>query len=114
MNSHVLYGFLPQNVSTEVCGWGPQFERALATQIVTLAPMAPHFASELWAGFVSAPHRVNAVSDEIDWERPVLRQRWPEVDPEYCLDLLCKVGDFCHVCRVQTILLCQNILWKSK
>ena len=29
-----------------------QFERALGAQIIMLAPLAPHFASELWSGFV--------------------------------------------------------------
>ncbi|KAH1008667.1 hypothetical protein HUJ05_009202 [Dendroctonus ponderosae] len=68
-----------------------QFERALAAQIILLAPMAPHFASELWAGFTSAPNRLNQ-STEILWDRPVLEQQWPETDMNYQLDLVCQVN----------------------
>jgi leucyl-tRNA synthetase len=57
-----------------------EFERTLALQIIMLAPLAPHFASELWAGFCSAPHRI---SEDILWDADVLEQRWPEVDPDY-------------------------------
>ncbi|XP_044270469.1 probable leucine--tRNA ligase, mitochondrial [Tribolium madens] len=76
-----------------------QFERALAAQIILLAPMAPHFASELWSGFVSAPDRLNQ-SGEIDWEKPVLEQRWPTLDDRYNLDLVCKVNGV-EVCNVK-------------
>ncbi|XP_018325351.1 probable leucine--tRNA ligase, mitochondrial isoform X2 [Agrilus planipennis] len=67
-----------------------QFERALACQIILLAPMAPHFASELWSGFISAPNRLNSTG-EILWNKTVLEQRWPEVDLSYNLDLTCQV-----------------------
>ena len=36
-------------------GVGREFERTLGTVLVCLAPMAPMFASELWAGFAAAP-----------------------------------------------------------
>jgi leucyl-tRNA synthetase len=68
-----------------------QFERALASQIILLAPMAPHFASELWSGFVSAPDRLNH-SGEIDWDKSVFEQKWPTIDSVYNLDLVCKVN----------------------
>ncbi|XP_066156838.1 probable leucine--tRNA ligase, mitochondrial isoform X2 [Euwallacea fornicatus] len=68
-----------------------QFERALATQLMLLAPMAPHFASELWSGFVSAPNRLN-MSNEILWERGVLEQKWPETDMDYQLELGCQIN----------------------
>lgn len=67
-----------------------QFERALACQIIMLAPIAPHFASELWSGFVSAPNRLNT-TEEIDWEKNVLEQRWPKIDSNYNMDLICQV-----------------------
>lgn len=70
---------------------GPQFERALATQIILLAPVAPHFASELWSGLLSASNRLND-SDEIIWDKLVLEQRWPEVDLDYNLDLVCLIN----------------------
>jgi leucyl-tRNA synthetase len=52
--------------------------------------MAPHFASELWSGFVSAPDRLNH-SGEIAWDKSVFEQKWPTIDSVYNLDLVCKV-----------------------
>ncbi|KAJ4448566.1 hypothetical protein ANN_10584 [Periplaneta americana] len=81
-----------RKVPPEVIGLGPQFERALACQIILLAPMAPHFASELWSGFVSAPNRLNTSSAEIKWDEDVLQQMWPQVDMHYCLELVCTIN----------------------
>lgn len=67
-----------------------QFERALACQIVLLAPVAPHFASELWCMFISAPDRLCA-SEEICWNRGVFEQTWPKIDSDYNMDLICQV-----------------------
>ncbi|KAI1885619.1 hypothetical protein AGOR_G00205690 [Albula goreensis] len=55
-----------------------EFEEALAALCVMTAPLAPHLASELWAGVSQVrnsllPHR----------EGDVLQQPWPSVDPEY-------------------------------
>ncbi|XP_030372518.1 probable leucine--tRNA ligase, mitochondrial [Scaptodrosophila lebanonensis] len=74
--------------------YGKQFERALAAQIIMLAPMAPHFASELWSKFVAVPGRLNASSSELQWEQDVLAQRWPDIDAAYQLDLSIKVNGF--------------------
>lgn len=55
-----------------------------------LAPLAPHFASELWSGFCSVPRLTsekNIDKQEIQWDKDVLQQKWPEVDMEYELDL---------------------------
>jgi len=47
-------------------GHSVQFERALALQLVMLAPMAPHFASELWAAAsAAAPMK----SSDFHWVR---------------------------------------------
>ncbi|PNF40646.1 hypothetical protein B7P43_G05917 [Cryptotermes secundus] len=81
-----------RRVPSEVIGRGLQFERALACQIIVLAPMAPHFASELWSGFVSAPNRINSSTKEIKWDQGVLEQTWPEVDFNYCLELVCVIN----------------------
>lgn len=54
--------------------------------------MAPHFASELWSGFVSAPNRINTSTKEINWDQGVLEQTWPEIDLNYCLQLVCMVS----------------------
>uniref|UniRef100_A0A4W6CFJ3 leucine--tRNA ligase n=1 Tax=Lates calcarifer TaxID=8187 RepID=A0A4W6CFJ3_LATCA len=49
-----------------------EFEEALAALVMMTAPMAPHLASELWAG---APL--------LQRGGDVLQQSWPTVDPEY-------------------------------
>lgn len=67
-----------------------QYERALAAQIILLSPMAPHFASELWSGFISAPNRLNI--DEINWNEDVLQQNWPIIDENYKLELIIQVN----------------------
>lgn len=87
-----------------------QFERALASQIILLAPMAPHFASELWSGFLKAPNRLNN-SDEICWNKSVLEQKWPETDYNYNLEILCQVNnnDKCEI-KVQRNVLDQMTL----
>lgn len=58
-----------------------------------LAPLAPHFASELWSLFCAVPGRRSA-ADLVDlhWERDVLQQHWPIVDADYRLDLVYKVN----------------------
>lgn len=57
-----------------------------------LAPMAPHFASALWNGFVSTTGRLNQNWEHINWEDDVINQKWPEVDIDYIFNLYCLVG----------------------
>lgn len=57
-----------------------------------LTPMAPHFSSALWSGFVSAPGRINHKWEQINWENDVINQKWPEVDSDYILNLYCVVS----------------------
>uniref|UniRef100_A0A665V8N0 leucine--tRNA ligase n=1 Tax=Echeneis naucrates TaxID=173247 RepID=A0A665V8N0_ECHNA len=57
------------------------FEDALAALVKMTAPMAPHLASELWAGGTCNP--------VLQQGGDVLQQSWPTVDPEYL-----KVPDF--------------------
>lgn len=61
--------------------------------------MAPHFASELWSGFLSAPNRLNQ-SGEIDWNKTVLDQKWPTIDSSYKMDLLCYING-AEICTVK-------------
>lgn len=61
--------------------------------------MAPHFATELWSGFLSAPNRLNQ-SGEIDWSKTVLDQKWPIIDSNYKMDLLCFVNGE-EICTVK-------------
>lgn len=80
-----------RKVPASVIAHSKQFERALAAQIIMLAPMAPCFASELWSGFIGAPNRLNDFT-EIFWDKTVLEQSWPQTDMDYKLDLLCQVN----------------------
>ncbi|XP_015110988.1 probable leucine--tRNA ligase, mitochondrial [Diachasma alloeum] len=64
-----------------------EYERALAVQIIMLAPMAPQFASELWAGFCSAKYHLAKDDETLNIDKDVLEQHWPEVDMNYELDL---------------------------
>uniref|UniRef100_A0A672ZJK7 leucine--tRNA ligase n=1 Tax=Sphaeramia orbicularis TaxID=375764 RepID=A0A672ZJK7_9TELE len=56
-----------------------EFEEALAALIMMTAPMAPHLASELWAGLCQVKNPVSPLLRGGD----VLQQPWPTVDPEY-------------------------------
>uniref|UniRef100_A0A672ZKG0 leucine--tRNA ligase n=1 Tax=Sphaeramia orbicularis TaxID=375764 RepID=A0A672ZKG0_9TELE len=64
-----------------------EFEEALAALIMMTAPMAPHLASELWAGCLALClpglcQVKNPVSPLLRGG-DVLQQPWPTVDPEY-------------------------------
>ncbi|XP_044738626.1 probable leucine--tRNA ligase, mitochondrial, partial [Chrysoperla carnea] len=83
----------------DVVAYGAHYEHALAAQIIMLAPMAPHFASELWAGFISAPNKIN--NTDILWNKNVLEQLWPEVDSNYKCNLDFKVnGEDISLCKL--------------
>ncbi|XP_039277966.1 probable leucine--tRNA ligase, mitochondrial [Nilaparvata lugens] len=73
--------------SKDVVALSGEYERALAAQIVMLAPIAPHFASELWSGFREAPGRIDKNPGEIKWDCPLVEQSWPQTDDLYKLDL---------------------------
>uniref|UniRef100_A0A3B5MBD8 leucine--tRNA ligase n=1 Tax=Xiphophorus couchianus TaxID=32473 RepID=A0A3B5MBD8_9TELE len=57
-----------------------EFEEALAALVIMTAPMAPHLASELWAGLCKV---TNPQSPMLLQGGDVLQQPWPNVDPEY-------------------------------
>lgn len=65
---------------------GRQFEATLAAQLIMLAPLAPHFASECWYRLASAAKKADETPFGIDWTKDVLEQKWPEVDLDYNLD----------------------------
>lgn len=88
----LLKNFQFQRTPKHIIKHGKHFERALATQIIMLAPMAPHYASELWSKFCSTPNRLNPESDELQWNKDVLSQRWPSVDLQYKLDFTVRVS----------------------
>lgn len=78
--------------SAETMAHSGEFERALAVQVIMLAPIAPHFASELWVGMQTAQGRIDKVKGEIDWSKPVLQQTWPVVDSNYLLSFECAIN----------------------
>ncbi|XP_019947020.2 leucine--tRNA ligase, mitochondrial [Paralichthys olivaceus] len=63
-----------------------EFEEGLASLVKMMAPMAPHLASELWAGLCQVK---NPLSPLLQQGGDVLQQSWPTVDTEYL-----KVPDF--------------------
>ncbi|NXD77013.1 SYLM protein, partial [Halcyon senegalensis] len=57
-----------------------EYEDALATLCIMVAPMAPHITSEMWKGLA---HVQNKLCPHHRWDADVLDQSWPKVDPEY-------------------------------
>ncbi|XP_017293670.1 probable leucine--tRNA ligase, mitochondrial [Kryptolebias marmoratus] len=57
-----------------------EFEEALAVLVMMVAPMAPHLASELWAGLCEVK---NPLCPLLLRGGDVLQQPWPIVDPQY-------------------------------
>uniref|UniRef100_A0A182XVX8 leucine--tRNA ligase n=1 Tax=Anopheles stephensi TaxID=30069 RepID=A0A182XVX8_ANOST len=92
-----------RRVPPDVVKFGRQYERALAAQIIMLAPMAPHFAAELWEQLATAPNRAarEDTSGELRWDGTVFDQRWPEIDDEFPLDLTFKInGAECCILKI--------------
>ncbi|KAF6099682.1 leucyl-tRNA synthetase 2, mitochondrial [Phyllostomus discolor] len=58
----------------------PEFEDSLGALLVMAAPMAPHVASELWAGLALVPQKL---CSHHAWDANVLLQPWPTVDPQF-------------------------------
>ncbi|KAH0946768.1 hypothetical protein HN011_011740 [Eciton burchellii] len=75
-----------RKVSKECLRKSRQYERALAVQIIMLAPFAPHLASELWANFCSAKNHL-IDREEVSLDKNVFEQKWPEIDMDYKLIL---------------------------
>lgn len=94
-----LTSVLRNKVPPEVVAKSKEFEKTLAALIIMVSPIMPHFSSELWAGFLSAPYRACETSSLINWQEGLLDQRWPTVDEDYKLSLLCKVdgADRCEL-----------------
>ncbi|XP_050463101.1 probable leucine--tRNA ligase, mitochondrial isoform X1 [Cataglyphis hispanica] len=75
-----------RKVNIECLRKSREYERALAVQIIMLAPFAPHFASELWAIFCSVKHHL-IDNNEVSLDKDVLEQKWPDIDMDYKLIL---------------------------
>ncbi len=63
-----------------------EYQRGLATAIILLSPMAPHFCSELWEGLSKAVPVKNC--HDFDWDRSLFQQPWPELDSNYNLKVI--------------------------
>ncbi|BET00175.1 Leucyl-tRNA synthetase [Nesidiocoris tenuis] len=81
----VLKKMKPESMATSA-----EFEKTLAHFLIMLAPMAPHFATELWSKFQSCPNRLGT---PVMWDKSVLEQTWPELDDDYPLDIIVKVNN---------------------
>ncbi|KFB37367.1 hypothetical protein ZHAS_00004663 [Anopheles sinensis] len=84
-----------RRATPDVVTYSRQYELALAAQIIMLAPMAPHFAAELWGQFLATPNRIDRTEQKdswIRWDGGVFDQRWPEIDDEFPLDLTFKIN----------------------
>ncbi|XP_077993172.1 putative leucine--tRNA ligase, mitochondrial [Glandiceps talaboti] len=53
-----------------------EFEQTLCDICIMLAPMAPHFTSELWKGLSSLPSHL---CQHYQWDQDILNQSWPVV-----------------------------------
>lgn len=82
-----------RRASPDVIAHGEQYERALSAQIIMLAPFAPHFASELWSRFITAPNRVNEKSEYIRWNEDVFGQEWPRIDAHHKVKMWVKINN---------------------
>jgi len=61
-----------------------EFQHLLGTILLVLAPIAPHFMSELWAGLRTVPVKH---CQEFDWNSDLFQQKWPELDPTFNLPI---------------------------
>ncbi|XP_055934814.1 probable leucine--tRNA ligase, mitochondrial [Argiope bruennichi] len=81
------------------------FESTLGVLLIMLAPMAPHFTSELWSAFCSA---ASGKDSTYDLTKPVLHQKWPEIPVDCPMEIVIKInGD-----EVDSIPIAKNDLEK--
>ena len=71
-----------------------EYLRGLASAIILLTPLAPHFCAELWAGLSDAVIQYNTsqnnncdINDDFLWNKSVFHQAWPKLDHNYNLKL---------------------------
>ncbi|XP_042902519.1 probable leucine--tRNA ligase, mitochondrial isoform X2 [Parasteatoda tepidariorum] len=70
-----------------------EFGRCLGDLIIMLAPLAPHFSSELWSAYCGAVTNSNY---SYDLKSPVLLQNWPKMDVNCNMQINIKLnGDDC-------------------
>ncbi|XP_076449500.1 putative leucine--tRNA ligase, mitochondrial [Babylonia areolata] len=81
-------GKVPEAVRQESGEYG----RCLADLCIMVAPMAPCFASEMWAGLASVCRTSTLHDSSYLWDRTVLDQAWPVIDASYKLPLIFKIN----------------------
>ena len=71
-----------------------EYQRGLATAIILLTPLAPHFCAEMWAGLSDAAIQCKSgqdkncsIDDNFIWNKSVFHQAWPKLDQNYNLKL---------------------------
>ena len=64
-----------------------EYQRGLGAALIALAPIAPHFAAEMWERFSRVPRKLG---DEFEWGKSVFQQPWPELDDTYNLKIAVK------------------------
>ncbi|GFY67653.1 probable leucine--tRNA ligase, mitochondrial [Trichonephila inaurata madagascariensis] len=65
------------------------YEKALSDLLVMLAPLAPHFTSELWTAFSSAAVGRNST---YDLTKPVFHQTWPRIPADCPMEIVIKIN----------------------
>ncbi|GFR31740.1 probable leucine--tRNA ligase, mitochondrial, partial [Trichonephila clavata] len=65
------------------------YERTLSDLLVMLAPLAPHFTSELWTAFCSAAVGRNSI---YDLTKPVFYQTWPRIPANCPMEIVIKIN----------------------
>ncbi|GFW17219.1 putative leucine--tRNA ligase, mitochondrial [Trichonephila clavipes] len=65
------------------------YEKALSDLLVMLAPLAPHFTSELWTAFSSAAVGRNST---YDLTKPIFHQTWPRIPADCPMEIVIKIN----------------------
>jgi leucyl-tRNA synthetase len=85
-----LFGLMRtiRSVNLAVLYNSAEYERALASLLVMLSPIMPHFSSEMWTFFQNAPK----IQAQPHWDHPLFQQPWPDVHMDFPLSLKLQVN----------------------
>jgi len=65
-----------------------QYERTLGTAIICMYPIMPAFSAHMWQSFRDV---ASFTENEFDLEKEIWCQKFPHIDPNYNLELICEV-----------------------
>jgi leucyl-tRNA synthetase len=65
-----------------------QYERTLGMAIICMYPIMPSFSAQLWQSFRDV---ASFTENEFDLEKEIWCQKFPHIDPNYNLELICEV-----------------------